>query len=88
MTDRQEKMRQVQKHCFAKLEAGLYLDGHPHDEKALQYFREQEKKAAEAIAAFENAYGPLTMRASTDENGNEMGWAWAQDPWPWEKEAN
>ena len=88
MTDRQRMLRNVQMHDFAKLETQLYLDGHPHEENALQYFGEQAQKAAQAREAFEKKFGPLTCHMPTDGNGNSMGWTWMQDPWPWEKEAN
>ena len=88
MTERQKMLRDVQMHDFAKLETQLYLDGHPHDENALQHFHQMAQQSKKATEAFEKRYGPLTCHMPTDDNGNSHGWMWMQDPWPWEKEAN
>ena len=41
MISREKAMQYVQETCFAVLDAGLYLDTHPCDEKAMDYYKVQ-----------------------------------------------
>lgn len=77
---RDAMMRQVRQAGFAAFDAHLYLDTHPCDTAALQYFNQMTEASANARAAFEAQYGPLTASASRDTTY----WTWVSDPWPWE----
>ncbi len=81
---RSKLLRKVQEHCFALTEANLYLNGHPHCQKALNYFACQKALYDKYVAEYEKMYGPLTALASKDCDN----WNWVQGPWPWESEAN
>ena len=82
--DRSALLRRIQAEDFALYEVALYLDGHPDCKKALRYYKEHKKLAAELKEAYEEQYGPLTVGG----NRNEQHWDWVSGPWPWEKEAN
>lgn len=60
--------------AFAAWEMRLYLNTHPHDKKALCFFRKLCKEAEE-----ENyATTFLTDECCTSD------WSWVENPWPWE----
>lgn len=69
---------------FAAYEALLYLDTHPEDQEAMEYFRKYNMLRNRALAAYAEKYGPLTL-ANIDDR--ECGsWEWTMQPWPWELE--
>lgn len=70
----------VQMYDFALLEAAEYLDGHPNNADALDYFKKQQALYRAAADAYTKKYGPLQYKT-----GNyESVWSWSDDPWPWE----
>ena len=84
MTDRARLLRQVQNHAFALNEAALDLDGHPDNEKARAYFDKQRELWMQAVADYEEAFGPLTQNSKASTAGGS--WSWVDGPWPWEGE--
>ena len=80
--NREQAMRQVQMYSFALYDTALFLDTHPTNQAALAFYEENLKKYVEAVAYYEEEFGPLTMMG-TD---TEKGWAWVETPWPWEME--
>lgn len=82
MNDRQKSLMRVQTAAFAAHEAALFLDTHPGDQQALDYFRKMTEQSKEAKEAYVKAYGPLTV----DEAGMSGSWDWVEGPWPWERE--
>lgn len=79
---REQLMREIQETGFALYDLTLFLDSHPDNQMALNYFRDVQKRHAELEAEYEMMYGPLT---AFDTN-TEQGWTWIQAPWPWELE--
>ncbi|MEG2377198.1 MAG: spore coat protein CotJB [Clostridia bacterium] len=65
---------------FAVLEACLFLDTHPKNQKALAYFNEMNEKRSTAAALYASKYGPLTV----SDNNNPNEWDWVKTAWPWE----
>ena len=81
MTEKQKAMRDVQEHGFAAVDASLYLDSHPDDESAVQYFRNVCKKQQQAQEVYQKHFGTLKHQ----DAGSTGRWNWADDPWPWEE---
>lgn len=79
---RNKLLRQIQALSLAAFDAGLYLDGHPDNQKALKYFNQMKVKREAAMDEYEAAFGPLTMF----QNNSETTWHWVAAPWPWEME--
>lgn len=79
MTEQQQALQDVRRHRFAAIDAGMYLDSHPEDETALQYFRAMRQKHMQAVELYQKNFGPLHM---SDAAGKR--WTWIDDPWPWE----
>lgn len=65
---------------FACIDIALYLDTHPDDCDALEYFQHCKKEREKALALYSTAYGPLTLDCVNDAHH----WNWVTTPWPWE----
>jgi len=76
---RDQMMQKVYETGFALDDLLLYLDTHPDDAQAMEYYRYAQNANREAIKAYENVYGPLMMNHVTSNN-----WSWMKSPWPWE----
>ena len=83
METRGQLLRRVQIAAFAAHEANLYLDTHPQDRRALEYFRKYTEMAHRLTQEYEKKYGPVSVDSVS---GNS--WTWVNAPWPWELEAN
>ena len=73
-------LRQVDEAGFAVVDANLYLDTHPCDAAAIDYYNQMLAAYKSAAAADEAQFGPLTTGANKDTDY----WSWVNDPWPWE----
>ena len=69
---------------FAVKELNLYLDTHANDQEALDLYASYIKMAKEGRAKYLAQYGPL----NSDDLTPEGGYAWLNDPWPWELGGN
>lgn len=69
---------------FGLTEAVLYLDTHPCDKDALNYYQQMKKLREEALDKYQQEFGPLLADAET----NECNWTWTETPWPWEGGCN
>lgn len=65
---------------FAMDDILLYLDTHPCDQAALNYYQYVTKLRREALEAYEATYGPLLV----DHVQSSQYWTWVQGKWPWE----
>ena len=67
---------------FAMTEALLYLDTHPDDAEAIEYYNSIKPQYSEAVADYEECFGAII---ATGTNGCGY-WNWQATPLPWEKE--
>ena len=85
--NRQMNRRQLLNHInqvsFAVDDVKLYLDTHPCDTEALEYFLQMSRKRNEALKEYAAAYGPLTI--DTAEDSCAERWNWINEPWPWQE---
>lgn len=65
---------------FTMVDLALYLDTHPQDRRALEYFRHYAQIKKQLSREFSQKYDPLTM---ADANC-EKRWEWGEAPLPWE----
>ena len=79
---REELMKKIQETGFALYDLTLFLDTHPNNRLALDYFADVQKRHTELNAQYEMMFGPLTAFDTNTENG----WTWTNAPWPWELE--
>lgn len=82
MTEREKLLHAVQMYDFVLTEANLYLDGHPDNREAAEYFQPHKKLHQAAVERYEAEYGPLTARSANPESQKN----WIDGPWPWELE--
>ena len=78
--DRIELLRKIQMIEFVIYDAALYLDTHPMDQDALNYYHKYKMLGDEAVAEYNACYGPLTIDSVESKNQ----WTWIEKPWPWE----
>ena len=65
---------------FVMVELGLYLDTHPGDQEAMEYFQHYRRLYNRMTADFSERFYPLNM--ATDDDTQK--WTWALAPMPWE----
>ena len=80
MNEQKKLLKLIQNYSFVVTETVLYLDTHPHCRAALQHYHTYCKLYNEALAAYEEKFGPLTMYNNESVNC----WKWVSEPWPWE----
>ena len=73
-------MTELQTLGFALQELALYLDTHRQDTEALEMYRQYQQVYHQCVAEYSKLYGPMTHGAPTSTEG----YAWLDDPWPWE----
>lgn len=83
MTNSQRSLfRRIQQVCFALVDVNLYLDTHPADRKALDFFHRYRDEKDKLMAEYATQYGPLNI----DSVKSKDAWTWIENPWPWEME--
>ena len=88
-------MKRIDDASFAMDDVILYLDTHPDDRNALNYYRYVVALRKEAVKAYEASFGPLTIEDADDA----CTWSrlsayyrllhfrppyWLTERWPWE----
>ena len=81
MSDREYLMQNLQILDFALLDCGLFLNTHPYDSGALEYYRQHKEMRDIVKAEYTEKYGPILCG---DNNPNQ--WSWCNGPWPWQRE--
>ena len=80
MKSRQQLMCCITEASFAIDDATLFLDTHPHDEEALEYYQAYREIRKQAIKEYRDCYGPI----SSYDVAEADVWTWISEPWPWE----
>lgn len=65
---------------FALHELALYLDTHREDKEALELYRQYQRIYHDGMMEYSCKHGPMNHSMPTDREG----YAWLDDPWPWE----
>lgn len=80
MTEQQNMMRRLQVQCFVLDDVRLYLDTHPDDRRALEYYQKYRKLKEQTEAEYVKNFGPInSLQVDSDTR-----WTWVDTPWPWE----
>lgn len=86
MTDnkpcRQELLNRINESSFAVDDVLLFLDTHPCNQEALQYFEECKHQRMQALREYAEYYGPLAIDTV---HTPEDRWSWIESPWPWQE---
>lgn len=67
---------------FVLVDLSLYLDTHPYDQEAMEYFNHYSRIRNKMTRDFSMRFFPLTTDLA--ESGKE--WRWGAAPLPWEGE--
>lgn len=79
---RSQLMQCITEASFAMNEANLFLDTHPYNKEALEYYEHYRQIRNEAMKDYRDCYGPIS---SYDVEAANV-WTWIESPWPWEGE--
>ena len=82
MGDREHLLRDIGMADFVLTELALFLDTHPHDHRAMEYFNHYNRIKNQMEKEFSQKYFPLNLRL-TDCSKE---WRWGEAPLPWEGE--
>lgn len=82
--DRSRHLNKINENSFTVNDILLYLDTHPHDQKALSYYQEAVSCRKNLMAEYARTYGPLTVDDASMDTSTV--WNWMVQPFPWEKE--
>ena len=80
--NRRELFEYINQISFAVDDVKLFLDTHPGNQKALDYFQKYKEKRMEALKEYAEVYGPLTVDTVSE---NSDCWYWINEPWPWQE---
>lgn len=76
-----QMLRWIDEVSFAVTDVLLYLDTHPDDVDAINYFNHYNMEREKALKIYASQFTPLVL-ANVDDCNNH--WNWVTDPWPWE----
>lgn len=77
--DRDKLIKQIMTADFVLHETALFLDTHPENKKALEYYKLAQKRREELAEQHRKSYGPLTYYEVRYDS-----WNWVDTPWPWQ----
>ncbi len=77
-------MKRVQICNFLLYETALFLDTHPDNKEAKEYFKKVLEMKKKATEQYTEACGPLTF----EDAANDEGWSWIDKPWPWQRKGD
>lgn len=83
-SNRRKMMQEINEASFAVNDILLYLDTHPCDEKAMEFYRKNASRRNELLCRYAREFGPLTIDSAVDSCSDTF--QWAQQPFPWEEE--
>ena len=80
MTQKEQRLKDIGILDFVLVELTLYLDTHPCDRNALEYFNHYSKIKMKMEKEFSQMYFPLKK----DLAESDKEWRWGTAPSPWE----
>ena len=80
---RQEILHHINVVSFAVDDIKLFLNTHPDNQEALNYYQEYSRLRNEALKKYAEEFGPLTVDHAM--RSDSYTWNWINDPWPWQE---
>lgn len=84
MDDRAKALLRVQTTGFAIDEAALFLDTHPQDKQALDFYHKTIEEYNRAVENYVSNFGPINVNQVRSHDT----WSWTRGCMPWEAECN
>ena len=78
--EQHQLLKYISQVSFALTDTTLFLDTHPCDQDALDYYQMVKKQRQDALDEYNSKYGPLLI----DRVECDKYWTWTDSPWPWE----
>ncbi len=80
MNKKEQMLRDIGIVDFTVVELALFLDTHPCDRDAMEYFNHYSRMGMQMKKEFSKNYYPLTL----DYAESDQEWRWGNAPLPWE----
>lgn len=80
MNESAKMLREISIIDFTLVDLMLYLDAHPHDRNAMEYFNHYSRIKKQLSTEFSQRFYPLTK----DYSDCDKEWKWGNAPLPWE----
>lgn len=80
MSQKEQMLKDIGMVDFALVELALYLDTHPFDRAAMEYFNHYNRIKNQMEREFSQRFYPLTK----DYADSNKEWRWGMAPLPWE----
>lgn len=80
MTQKEQLFRDIGIVSFVLVELAEFLDTHPEDGKAMEFFNHYNRMKQQLMKEFSVKYYPLTQ----DYADSMQNWRWGDAPLPWE----
>ncbi|MFI3201227.1 MAG: spore coat protein CotJB [Eubacteriales bacterium] len=80
-SEQEQLLHSINIASFAVVDLTEYLDTHPTDQKAIEYFNYYCKMRCDLIAEYSKKYQPLTIDNAYDSTNT---WRWGVESNPWE----
>lgn len=82
MGNKEQLLRDIGIVDFTVTDLTLYLDTHPMDRTAMEYFNHYNRIKQQMVREFSQKYFPLNL----DQADCSQEWRWGAAPMPWEGE--
>lgn len=82
MGGKEQMLKEISIVDFVLVDLMLYLDTHPYDRNAMEYFNHYNRIKNQMAREFSQKYYPLTK----DMADSNKEWRWSAAPLPWEGE--
>ncbi len=76
-------LKRIQEIKFACIDLNLFLDTHPHEQKALTLYKSLAFQLDALMKEYQTKYGPIVPQASSAQVPFE--WVSEKYLWPWQK---
>lgn len=77
-------LHEINEVSFAVYDILLYLDTHPCDKEAMEFYLKHVSKRKKLLEEYARSFGPLTVDTAEYSCGDT--WKWMEQPFPWEQE--
>lgn len=77
---REQLMQAITEASFAIDDCVLFLDTHPCNKEALEYYQAYRAIRKDLVSEYRDCYGPISYYDVNTDNE----WTWINEPWPWE----
>ncbi len=74
-------LEQIRALSFVKVELELFLDTHPGNTKAIDYYHKTIDALEALMAEYQNSVGPIRAEGCMSDDY----WNWVDMPWPWQE---